>query len=552
MDAVTACSRCGYSAALDIPDHNTLIPEPDDRIQYLLASNERPRHHEENIIRGQVTQAEDSLTQYDASIDRLERELTRLRARRDSLQELTTARKAILSPIRRLPSELISEIAYHAIPDVEESVSLKLREGPWVLSHLCSRWRDTVVSLPGLWSQPKICPADINYNPMSPIILDTILTRAKDHRLTFKSVYFDPRFPDMHMYRRILEVMVSRSHLWHNVTMFDFPTELIPVLDAVRNRLPLLNWLWVRFDSDSDVAATTPIDYFANAPLFVHASFHHFPGDLRLLQLPWSQLTRLEAYDCTAEEELYILRQLRSIRSCDLRRTAEDPLDLEVFDSIELPFLQRLSADTLHTLGCVLAPSLVAVDITVDGFNVDPFISLINRSSCTLQYLWLSAIMGEPDDESGGVEDAVTILDAVPTISSLRIYVTTYNPSLISRLTLAPDHPSCILPKLESLSLSFTTEFMEAGAIDFNLLVQMVKSRLDPQSVGHSSVSRLKKFHFEINLHRPGAGIDIIGLSEAYATFVAWRDDGMDIFINLQSDLGPVEFEFESALGMHN
>lgn len=96
----------------------------------LLRSNGPPSDKERSLIRQAIESAEASLKDDDE---------------KESLANFVRTHKAILSPSRRLPSELIFEIFRYYIENLEHSY-LSEYTPPWALTHVCSRWRQIAVN----------------------------------------------------------------------------------------------------------------------------------------------------------------------------------------------------------------------------------------------------------------------------------------------------------------------------------------------------------------------------------------------------------------------
>lgn len=69
-----------------------------------------------------------------------------------SLDDKVALTKAYVSPIKRLPNELLRHIFFYNFDDCAWSA--------WVLSAVCSLWRRLVLNMPKLWS--KVC---LRYSP---------------------------------------------------------------------------------------------------------------------------------------------------------------------------------------------------------------------------------------------------------------------------------------------------------------------------------------------------------------------------------------------------
>nr|GAT56660.1 predicted protein [Mycena chlorophos] len=67
----------------------------------------------------------------------------------DELAEDLRRHRAILSPIRELPAELVCTLLGLTLPVDDDPDGLRV---PWRLGHVCRRWRQAALSYPALWS----------------------------------------------------------------------------------------------------------------------------------------------------------------------------------------------------------------------------------------------------------------------------------------------------------------------------------------------------------------------------------------------------------------
>jgi hypothetical protein len=99
-----------------------------------------------------VRQAKSTIRQLDQNIEDLERSMTQLRRRIEELQQQRANYVSYISPLRRLPTEILSEIIMIC---VQKHVDLT------VIAAICSRLRDVVLGMSRLWSHieiPKVEP----------------------------------------------------------------------------------------------------------------------------------------------------------------------------------------------------------------------------------------------------------------------------------------------------------------------------------------------------------------------------------------------------------
>ncbi|KAF8217035.1 hypothetical protein K438DRAFT_1557946, partial [Mycena galopus ATCC 62051] len=92
----------------------------------------------------------------DAKMAPLKAELHKLLEECESLDTEIRKHEGALSPLRRMPTEIMSLIFTFASPPFSccrRGISwlMSSEEGPWVLSAVCSRWRNIALSQPNLW-----------------------------------------------------------------------------------------------------------------------------------------------------------------------------------------------------------------------------------------------------------------------------------------------------------------------------------------------------------------------------------------------------------------
>ncbi|KAJ7302964.1 hypothetical protein DFH08DRAFT_794099, partial [Mycena albidolilacea] len=121
----------------------------------LLDTNEPLDDPELALIHSVISDADARLACLDDEISTLEEKLQQLEEEHASLSHHRTRKKAILSPLSRMPSEVLGEIFMLTLPSVMADLGPKdyLVGSPWVLPHISSRWRATSLSTPSLWSR---------------------------------------------------------------------------------------------------------------------------------------------------------------------------------------------------------------------------------------------------------------------------------------------------------------------------------------------------------------------------------------------------------------
>ncbi|KAF8886247.1 hypothetical protein CPB84DRAFT_1685141, partial [Gymnopilus junonius] len=109
--------------------------------------------------------------------------LKELEEERNGLDKTIEEYSLILSPIRRIPSELLQEIFYYCLPDHRNPV-MSFKEAPMLLAIICRSWRSIVLSSPRIWARLHIPLLLYNGHPDSKMMLerrhlvDTWLSRS--------------------------------------------------------------------------------------------------------------------------------------------------------------------------------------------------------------------------------------------------------------------------------------------------------------------------------------------------------------------------------------
>ncbi|KAF8198821.1 hypothetical protein K438DRAFT_1583999, partial [Mycena galopus ATCC 62051] len=150
---MTACSECGAFVISDGDEFElnlTAAPRTLARYLELLDTNEPPQAPELALIRPVAEKGAARLAALDAEISRLKDRLIQLEGERAMLSKHHAKNLTILSPLRRMPPEILGEIFSWALPPFRSP--LNVQDCPWVLTQVSSRWRAVALSRPSLWS----------------------------------------------------------------------------------------------------------------------------------------------------------------------------------------------------------------------------------------------------------------------------------------------------------------------------------------------------------------------------------------------------------------
>ncbi|KAJ6537749.1 hypothetical protein B0H19DRAFT_961980, partial [Mycena capillaripes] len=135
-----------FSNLLDKP----VAPSPISKD--ILDTNNPPAEVNLSSIREFVSRGSARREVLDAKIGSLKAELEKLLEQRNFLDTEVRKHEGALSPLRRMPTEIISLIFTFATPPFTPFGNvMSVQEGPWALSAVCSRWRIIILSSPCFW-----------------------------------------------------------------------------------------------------------------------------------------------------------------------------------------------------------------------------------------------------------------------------------------------------------------------------------------------------------------------------------------------------------------
>lgn len=128
--------------------HNTMEPH----LAQLLQSNEAPSQRMVAEIKQILQKPLNKFRANQLEIERLGQALQALNSEQERTRDIVKPYNTILSPIRRLPADVLHEIFFHCLPSHRFPI-MDASEAPLLLTHICSSWRTIALSSPRLWAQ---------------------------------------------------------------------------------------------------------------------------------------------------------------------------------------------------------------------------------------------------------------------------------------------------------------------------------------------------------------------------------------------------------------
>lgn len=172
--------------------------------------------------------------------------------------------------MRSLPDDILIEIFQNCVPHSLKMVqqdSLSPKFPPWILSHVCSRWRDISTCLPRLWCVVDL-PLDKYYSnvPLGRVVykLEELISRSAPCDISLRAIARDaPTCPDVLF-------LLNRALKRTRVMGLQLPLQTIK--DDFSANYSKLSSLSLTFDASHDM----PLETFSSA--FALTSFTQLRG----------------------------------------------------------------------------------------------------------------------------------------------------------------------------------------------------------------------------------------------------------------------------------
>ncbi|KAF9042013.1 hypothetical protein BDZ89DRAFT_1060058 [Hymenopellis radicata] len=296
------------------------IPPRTARAEELLRCNHAPRDAEISEFR-HVVQT------FPVILASLDEQINHLVQIRENAQCRLNDSKAILHPIRSIPADVLGEIFRHCTPHARP------RGSPWLLSHICHRWRTQVLSSPNLWSFLQL-----KFDKHAPYISHTqcvyktyiYLERSKMCPLSVSLA--STSGIETHPVLGLLQASVGR---WERL-LTALPVESLKCFSGIP--FSILRYLEIELEKYSN---GTAIDVFASAPNLLSLRVIKSSSPLRYVVLPWSNITEYQFANAYSFYGLPALRKMIRLRKLCLsmvNTNKDSPID----DPIRFPELSEL------------------------------------------------------------------------------------------------------------------------------------------------------------------------------------------------------------------
>ncbi|KAK0479828.1 hypothetical protein EDD18DRAFT_844824 [Armillaria luteobubalina] len=495
-----------------LPDYSHA--PPDARIIELLQTNTPPTLMERNNFEATLSETPSRIAELDSLIDSTTSLLRYLTNDRNQALENQANAKKILSPSRRLPPEVLTEVLIQCLPLYGgESHPLDPCALLWTLSHVCRQWRAVALDTPELWSRiylDFVHDQFLNGSRMqeAAFMLGVVLDRARPHDLEVfiwlkDDIYTHPAFP----------VLLPSVRYWRSLRIFGGSIDL-GFLSPCRCFFDRLETATVRGYHRGE---SETIDTFAVAP-----RLRSFRKGLDAPFLLPDNLVVFEDSDPFNENTYTTLRYLVNVNTVSLECSPYS----NASPKIHLPKLSKL---LLRTDRCMLStafmtynrfdhPSLTHITLFFFYGQILPIeaVNAIQSSTVTsLTLMWSSFV---PQNYLAlDTQPHLSYLFALPNLRCLTVEGCPYINAFLGELSIGP-RMNMILSKMSKLVIicGYDLRFSK-DVLDMHILVELIQSRRDQgalrefkltwrQGLVNDDVDTRRRWQ---QLGAPGGGIQI-------------------------------------------
>ncbi|KAF7367734.1 hypothetical protein MSAN_00837300 [Mycena sanguinolenta] len=271
-----------------------------------LGTNYVPSDEEIAHLRAFLVGPTEQLAKIQAQIDEMELVVDQLKAKRESVQTVIGAHKALISPMRHVPEDVLREIFFACLPAAHNAL-IDIAEAPLLLGRICRRWRVVAYSTPMLWSSIHIPPLP-TFLQLHPVV-EQWLKLGAPCPLTVSLV--DPTHVWSDPDPCPIALLENCSQRLQHLVLRGNPREFLPILRLGSEDLPLLKSICL----DTTGAVYPDAMNLLQIPHLTSISLKGMVTSPLSLPLEWSRLTKF-SLQCLPPSTLDEVAALEVLRRC--------------------------------------------------------------------------------------------------------------------------------------------------------------------------------------------------------------------------------------------
>ncbi|KAJ7162285.1 hypothetical protein C8R46DRAFT_955250 [Mycena filopes] len=346
-----------------------------------LGTNYCPSDQEVLDINSILVEPSLRLKNLDQEIADLQKAIDKLAAERKTIGTFVDAHKALTSPVRRLPLDIIEGIFIACLPTHRNCV-MSASEAPVLLGRICRAWRTISLSTPQLWASLHIThpsPEEDSAIPTS-LVAETAALRLaaakewlrRSGQCALSLSYVVPRpsapgtgAPSVPIQSQFLQLIVQLAQRWQHIRFIPsgpMDSETLGIHHLTDTDVPLLETLQIDSSVADPAAPPTVVDFESLQSLGIlraaRLSTCSIPDGFfvspQTLPLRWEQLTTLSLAGAPSSWDwdppaglaagvvLNTLSRCPALQRCTLTVKDEPPLNPPSQDIVDLALLHTL------------------------------------------------------------------------------------------------------------------------------------------------------------------------------------------------------------------
>ncbi|KAG1816178.1 hypothetical protein EV424DRAFT_1073783 [Suillus variegatus] len=362
----------------------------------------------------------DEISYLEAVMDSIKNIHQQVVEKKEKIMQSMNLHKGLLSALWRLPTEVLSKIFNHCLPETIFSLSpLNLRvKAPVLLTRICQRWREVAVCTPDLWCRLYV-EADDGGWKQAAFCYDLWLKRSRGRPLSLELGHnYSPKLRSLlqpHM-RRIKFLRVSVDYFRGGRPQL-FAIDLLALQELticgmVNHDIPTIAQFISRLPS-----TMRSLKFINMMPVF---SIEH----LSSLGPVWAYLTDVQIAVCNPNAFLHLLQLCPNLSSLNVHIEYDRKEPMESFTHTKLqslciilhdsPLLTRPLSDLFNA---VSLPNLRVLEVSRtsrgSSWPHEDMQALLARSKCPLETLTIGGRLMITDAQRAEYVSLIPSLEAV-------------------------------------------------------------------------------------------------------------------------------------------
>ncbi|KAJ6561729.1 hypothetical protein B0H19DRAFT_1142455 [Mycena capillaripes] len=487
----------------------------------ILHTNAVPSNAECQRIHELLLDPREEAAALTVEIERLQALISQLTQKRAHLNEFIDAHTALMSPVRRLPADVVLEVFTVCLPAGRNSI-MSGEEAPLLLCHICREWRHLALSTPCLWASLHIvAPPNVSKTDRLIEAVNTWLSRSGVLPLSISLVRAPDRDPEAD-FSMLVAALVQYSSRWKRMRLRLDPDCSFKQLKTLSPAdVPMLESIDIDGYPMEQEDGQSALSFLGS--LSLHSVTLRHMTTIIILPLPWNQLRHLSlaqnpAAWFTAAEGIELLQRCPNLETCTLPLWTGQEIVPPTTLTCRMEQMRQLSVvdgweATTDFFQNIDLPSLRSLEYSATSVDGSFFIPVTSRNHLQSLSFRMDRVMSE------------TIIECLRLVPALRELVIcddffTVNDSPDSSVD--SEVWNSLTPTTHNLhdvlcpALS-TVNFIRFDATSDTMLLKFIQARTESHFPG---ISQLSKVH--VHFSRP-VQVDIVPELQLAV------DDGLDL-----------------------